>query len=77
VSNQAAGLADDDEQILSQLSPSMRAVYENNLKSVNAFIQDAQTSLAQNPDDEEARHFLLSAYEQKAMVYELAMDRVQ
>ena len=75
-SSQPAALADnDDEQILSQLSPGMRATYEDNLKSVDAFIQDAKNSLAQNPDDDEARHFLMDAYQQKTMVYQLAMDR--
>lgn len=74
--SQPATLADnDDEQFLGQLSPAMRATYEDNLKSVDAFIQDAKDSLAQNPDDDEARHFLMQAYEQKAMVYQLAMDR--
>jgi hypothetical protein len=65
----------DDEQLLADMSPTTRSVYEQNLKSVNASIQDAQASLAQDPDNEEARHFLQDAYHQKAMVYELAMDR--
>lgn len=73
---QPAPFADnDDEQFLGELSPAMRATYEDNLKSVDAFIQDAKDSLAQNPNDDEARHFLMRAYEQKAMVYQLAMDR--
>jgi hypothetical protein len=65
----------DDEQLLADMSPTTRSEYEQNLKSVNASIQDAQTTLAQDPDNEEARHFLQDAYNQKAMVYELAMDR--
>lgn len=65
----------DDEELLADMSPTTRSVYEQNLKSVNASIQDAQASLAQDPDNEEARHFLQDAYHQKAMVYELAMDR--
>jgi hypothetical protein len=72
-----ATLADDDLQLLTQLSPAMRDTYETNLKDVNAFIQDAQESLAQNPNDEEARHFLMDAYQQKEVVYQLAMDRTQ
>ena len=55
----------------------MRTTYENNLKDVNAFIRDANDSLARNPNNDEARHFLMDAYQQKAMVYELAMDRTQ
>jgi hypothetical protein len=65
----------DDEQLLANMSPAARSVYQENLKSVNASIQDAKTTLAQNPDDNEVRHFLQDAYHQKAMVYELAMDR--
>ena len=65
----------DDQQLLADMSPTTRSIYEENLKSVNASIQDAQTTLAGDPDNEEARHFLQDAYNQKAMVYELAMDR--
>ncbi|PYX88996.1 MAG: hypothetical protein DMG68_06605 [Acidobacteria bacterium] len=73
---QPGNIADNDEQqVLAALAPAIRANYEDNLKSVDAFIQDAKDSLAQNPDDDEARHFLMQAYEQKAMVYQLAMDR--
>jgi hypothetical protein len=73
---QPATLADnDEEQVLADLSPATRATYEDNLKSVDAFIQDANNSLAKDPDDDEARHFLMDAYQQKAMVYQLAMDR--
>jgi len=74
--NPSNAVADaDDQQLLAQVAPPMRAVYEDNLKNVNAFIQDAQQTLAQNPEDDDARHFLMDAYEQKAMVYELAMNR--
>jgi hypothetical protein len=65
----------DDEQLLSEVAPSMRATYADNLRSVNAFIQDAQDDLKQNPDDDDARHFLMEAYEQKESVYDLAMSR--
>jgi hypothetical protein len=65
----------DDEQLLAQVSPSARAVYADNLKNVNAFIQDAQEDLKKNPDDDDARQFLMQAYEQKEAVYDLAMSR--
>lgn len=65
----------DEQQLLAEVSPSMRATYAENLKSVDAFIHDAQSTLDQNPDDDEARHFLMDAYQQKSMVYELAMDQ--
>jgi hypothetical protein len=57
------------------MSPSTRSVYEENLKNVNASIQEAEATLAQDPNNEDAQHFLNDAYHQKAMVYELAMDR--
>jgi hypothetical protein len=65
----------DEEQLLAHVSPAVRANYEETLRNVNAFIQDAQASLDENPNDEEARRFLMDAYAQKTMVYELAMDR--
>lgn len=65
----------DDEELLGAMSPSSRSEFEDDLKSVNASIQDLQSALAQDPDDEEAREFLQEAYNQKTMVYELAMDR--
>lgn len=42
---------------------------------MNSYIRDAEQSARANPDDEEAQQYLMNAYEQKAMVYELAMDR--
>jgi hypothetical protein len=65
----------DDQELLADMSPNTRTLYEENLKNVNASIQDAQATLAQDPENEEAQHFLQQAYQQKAMVYELAMDR--
>ena len=70
----------DDEQLLevvSSRSPTMRASYEANLKNVNAYIQDAELSARTNPNDEEAQQYLMNAYEQKAMVYNMALDRSQ
>lgn len=65
----------DDEQLLAHMSPAVRASYEDTLRNVNAFIQDAQSSLNEDPNDQEARLLLMDAYAQKTMVYELAMDR--
>jgi hypothetical protein len=53
----------------------MRASYETELRDVNQYIRDAERSARANPDDEEAQEYLMNAYEQKAMVYQLAMDR--
>lgn len=71
-----AGLNDDDLlQEVAQLSPDVRAQYADNLKHVNEYIQDAKSVVAANPNDEEARRSLLEAYQEKAMLFDLAMDR--
>jgi len=71
-----AGLNDDDLlQEISQQAPAMRAQYEDNLRLVNQYIQDAKSDVVANPNDEEARRSLLEAYHQKAMLFELAVDR--
>ena len=53
----------------------MRASYETELRHVNEYIRDAEQSAKANPEDEAAQQYLMNAYEQKAMVYELAVDR--
>lgn len=75
VSPLSADATDDDLALLGQMSPAERASYADDLQTVNAFIRDAETSVAQNPEDDDARHLLLHAYQQRAMVYSLAMDR--
>ena len=71
-----AGLNDNDLlQEVAQLSPAMQAQYTDNLQHVNQYIQDAQSVVAANPNDDEARRSLMEAYQEKAMLFELAMDR--
>jgi len=68
----------DDQQLLNTVAasmPSMRAAYEANLRSVNAYIRDAEQSAHNDPNDELAQQHLMNAYEQRAMVYEMALDR--
>jgi hypothetical protein len=65
----------DDEQLLQQVAasrPDRAPAYESNLKQVNTSIADAKKTVEQNPDDEDARQSLMRAYQQKAMLYELA-----
>jgi hypothetical protein len=69
------GPSADDVELLSHVSPSARAAYADDLKTVNSFIRDAEDSVAQDPDDDEARHFLMQAYQERDMVYASAMDR--
>jgi hypothetical protein len=71
-----AGLNDDDLlQEVAQLTPAMKAEYADDLRHVNEYIQDAKATVAANPNDEEARRSLMEAYQEKAMLFELAMDR--
>jgi hypothetical protein len=70
----------DDRQLLDEMSrqaPMMRATYENELRSVNSYIRDAAEYAEQNPADKTARQHLMDAYEQKAMLYQMALDHVQ
>jgi hypothetical protein len=73
---QVAGLNDDDLlQEVSQQSPAMQEQYTDNLRRVNAYIEDAKSAVDANPNDEEARRSLMDAYQEKAMLFELALDR--
>jgi hypothetical protein len=70
----------DDQQFLDEVSrnaPMMRAAYENQLHSVNSYIRDAQAYAEQNPWDDDARQHVMDAYEQKSMLYQMALDNVQ
>jgi len=71
-----AGLNDSDLlQEVSAQPAEMKAQYEDNLRRVNEYIQDAKSVVNANPNDEEAHRSLMEAYQQKAMLFELAMDR--
>lgn len=71
-----AGLNDDDLlQEVSELPAATQAQYTENLRRVNEYIRDAKSSVADDPSDDEARRSLLEAYQQKAMLFDLAMDR--
>ncbi len=71
-----AGLNDDDLLAeVAQQGPALQAQYTENLRHVNEYIQDAKNSVAANPNDEEARRSLMEAYQEKAMLFELALDR--
>jgi len=70
----------EDQQFLSAVStlaPSMRASYQNQLQSVNADIRETQAYVNQNPGDVDARQHLMDAYQQKALLYQIALDRIQ
>ncbi|MGA7292118.1 MAG: hypothetical protein WBW85_06240, partial [Terriglobales bacterium] len=63
--------------VVSTLGPSTRATYESELRAVNADIRETQQYVNQNPDDVDARQHLMDAYQQKALLYQIALDRIQ
>jgi len=70
----------EDQQFLSvvsTLAPSARATYESELQAVNADIRETQAYVNRNPGDEDARQHLRDAYQQKALLYQIALDRIQ
>jgi len=70
----------EDQQFLSAVStlaPSTRATYESQLQAVNADIRESQAYLDRNPGDPDAREHLMDAYQQKALLYQIALDRIQ
>lgn len=71
-------IPNDDQQLLDAVgsrSPAIRAQYAADLEHVNSYIQDAELSARADPNDEEVQQLLMDAYGQKAMLYELALDR--
>ena len=71
--------AEQDEllKVVAARAPALRAAYESDFRAVNAYIRDAELSARRNPNDEISQQYLTNAYEQRAMVYEMAMDRGQ
>ena len=70
----------DDQEFLSQVStraPGMRATYESQLKAVNNEILETQNYIKLHPRDADARQHLMEMYQQKAMLYQMALDRIQ
>jgi hypothetical protein len=69
-------LNDDDlMQEVANNSPAMKTEYAENLRRVNESIRDAQGVVDDSPNDEDARRSLMDAYQQKSMLFEMAMDR--
>jgi hypothetical protein len=79
--NQASmnqGLNDEDLiQEVADNPPAMRSQYQENLQRVNESIRDAEAAVKESPNDPDARRSLMDAYQQKSMLFEMAMDRPQ
>jgi len=76
--NESSALEDQQLlQVVSTRAPHMKTTYESQLRAVNSYIAEVRTYVQQHPEDEDARQQLMDAYEQKAMLYQMAMDHVQ
>ncbi len=74
----AGKTVNEDQQLLEAVgsrAPAMQAQYASDLKNVNDYIHDAEQSAQADPNDEEAQQIVMDAYEQRATVYEMALDR--
>jgi hypothetical protein len=70
------GLNDEDlMQEVAAEAPAMKTQYAENLRQVNQSIRDAQDLVNESPNDADARRSLMDAYQQKSMLFEMAMDR--
>lgn len=78
--NSTAGEDAQDQQLLiqvAQVHPEMKETYERNLKQVNSSIRESKQAVDNDPSDDDARAALQRAYEQKAMVYDMASRSLQ
>jgi hypothetical protein len=78
VSNQNIENTNEDQQIMSTVAtrfPAQQARYRQNLDQANSYIRDAQQSIRNDPNDVYSQDLLINAYEQKQMLYDLAVNR--
>jgi hypothetical protein len=68
----------EDKEIMNRVAsrpPAQVAAYRNDLSQANSFIRDAQEAVQNDPNDIYSQQLLMNAYEQKQMVYRLAVDQ--
>ncbi|MBI2683602.1 MAG: RNA polymerase sigma factor [Acidobacteriales bacterium] len=79
VTNEAVvDIEPEDAQVLAEVerrAPDSKAVYEKNLKQVNASIHEAKRLVKERPGDRDAQGYLRDAYAQKAQIYDKATTR--
>jgi hypothetical protein len=79
VTKPAPAVSRDDQQLLSRVAsrpPAQLAKYRADLDDANAFIRDAEAAAKSDPNDVYRQQMLINAYEQKQMLYDLAVDKV-
>jgi hypothetical protein len=75
-STDSAQIDGDDQQLIAQVpDPDARSAYETSLREANAYIADAQAEAQRDPDDPAAQELLQDAYQQKQMLYQMAVAR--
>ena len=75
----AVAVSPDDQQLLNTVAsrpPAQMAKYRADLDDANAFIRDAEQAVKSDPNDVYRQQMLINAYEQKQMLYDLAVDPV-
>ncbi len=71
-------VSSEDQQWIDTVAarpPAVQASFRADLDNANSFIRDAEASLRDDPNDAYTQQMLINAYEQKQMLYELAVDR--
>ena len=71
-------VSSEDQQFLNAVAkgrPAGQAKYRADMDDANEFIHDAEEVVKNNPGDVYAQQMLINAYEQKQMLYDLAVDR--
>lgn len=71
-------ISSEDERVLNTVAarfPARQASYRKSLEDANSYIRDAEQSIENDPNDVYSRELLINAYEQKQMLYDLAVDR--
>jgi hypothetical protein len=75
----AASVSGEDRLLLDTVAarpPALRAKYTAELEDANAFIRDAEAAVKLDPNDIYRQQMLINAYEQKQMLYDLAVDNM-
>lgn len=68
----------DDQMLIRQVAQQdtdVAKAYQDSLDEVNSYISDAQKAVTDDPEDPDAQAHLQDAYEQKAMLYQMATAR--
>jgi len=74
----APPLPTEDQQLMNTVAarfPLQQAKYRKNLEDANSYIRDAEQSIRNDPNDVYSQQLLINAYEQKQMLYDLAVNR--